>query len=75
MGKTIIITTDELKNILIKDFYFYGPDCMSSIYCTDCLCKHDNKCMAMENGCPMNKDVVATYYIEKVFSNYMIPFS
>lgn len=65
-----------MKNVLNKYLYHDGPDAMNFMYCAYCKYLNNNKCVAPEKGCPMvDDDVVIMHFIERVFANYMIPFS
>jgi len=74
MSKTIIITTDEMKNILKT--YLEDSDTLDNMFCKNCYIKNNNHCIAGDDECPFrNTDDRFQHFIDSVFANYMIPFS
>ena len=79
MSKTIIISTEDLKNILYE--YLYDKSALTDVYCQHCLNIHDGVCphpknYPEENSCPDKTDEeYLDTFVNIVFGNYMIPFS
>lgn len=73
MSKTIIITTDEMINILKT--YLDDSDTLDNLFCRNCRDKNKT-CIAGDDDCPFNQtDDKFVHFINTVFANYMIPFS
>lgn len=74
MSKTIIISTDELVKLLKP--YLDASEMVDNVFCENCHKKNGNKCIVEDGACPYSgSDEVYTFIIDKLFSNYMIPFS
>ena len=73
MSKTIIINSDDLRDILKEEFN--DSDVMSRYYCHNCSKIH-NGCPAKDMDCNIDDDnKVIDFFIGVKFANYMIPFS
>ena len=74
MSKTIIITTDEMEKIIRENFN--NSEVIDNVYCKNCFENNENKCECKNDKCPyQDTDKPYKYFVEKMFSNYMIPFS
>lgn len=75
MSKTIIITTDEMKNFLME--HFSKSNVIYDYYCRCCREQH-NGCFCEEENidCTADNDEdIVAFFIEHKLANYMIPFS
>lgn len=77
MSKTIIITTEEMANIIEKNF-LYKADVITDVHCEHCrnvvnggVCPHPHD----DEPCEHTDFEVCMSFVNIVFANYMIPFS